>query len=399
MTGADQARQRRRFQAKMGAMTGLPCAPPRNETQSRVRRGLLYAALALALGAACSIDDRNVQNTSEGAGGASGTEVEAGEGSGSAPLEGGSGSAPTGAAAPPFTDTASGNAGLPGASGSGAAGSEGGGNESSGSEGTGGACTAGAQRCQDGTVQVCNTGGMWASLGTACGECVPDATECAGSTLRVCSSVGVWIDRLQCPSTQPVCQAATGRCVCDESSCPLGQLCSSETFSCVEQSTDCPVPSPIPPSEDLDIGIISVRFDDATGSADVRIQNIGTGVVFFAAALCNGPDNCVVLRDGVTLQLNPRDTLDVTIPDTRPAGGELALLNDFPENAITGFAYVAWGSGPASDQLESLANAFEESWRPGQRITVAPGDTGFVSTGNSNVAAGYTSCNPLRFTP
>jgi hypothetical protein len=196
-----------------------------------------------------------------------------------------------------------------------------------------------------------------------------------------------------------VCQAAAGRCVCDESSCPLGQICSSETFSCVEQVSDCPVPSPIAVSEDIDHGIISVRFDEATGSADVRIQNIGTGIVFFAGVVCNGADNCVLLRDGVTIQLNARDTLDVTIPDTRPEGGELALLNDFPDAAITGFAYVAWGSGPASNQLETLANAFEENWRPGERIEVAPGDTGFVSTGNSNEGAGYTSCNPARFTP
>ena len=233
----------------------------------------------------------------------------------------------------------------------------------------------------------------------ACGECVPDASECSGSTLRVCSSTGVWIDRLQCAGSQPVCQATSGSCVCNESSCPLGQVCSSETFSCVQQLSDCPVPSPIAPSEDIDIGFISVRFDAATGSAAARIQNIGTGIVFFAGVVCNGPDNCVVLRDGVTIQLNARDTLDVTVPDTRPEGGELALLNNFPEEAITGFAYVAWGSGPASNQLESLVNAFDESWRPGDRIQLAPGDTGFVSSGNSNEGAGYTSCNPAPFTP
>jgi hypothetical protein len=212
------------------------------------------------------------------------------------------------------------------------------------------------------------------------------------------------MDILQCTGSQPTCNAPSRKCICDESSCPLGQICSSETLTCVQQQSDCPVPSPVAFNDDIEHGFVSVRFDAATSSADVRIQNIGTGIVFFAGVVCNGADaqgedNCVVLRDGATIQLNPRDTIDVTIPNTVAAGGELALLDNHPEAAITGFAYVAWGAGPSSNRLETLANTDWPNWSPGERIPIAPGDTGFVSTGNSNEAAGYSSCNPARFTP
>ncbi|MEY2929558.1 MAG: hypothetical protein RL033_307 [Pseudomonadota bacterium] len=265
-------------------------------------------------------------------------------------------------------------------------------------------CPSGAQRCEAGALQVCNDGGMWAALGTACGTCVPDTTECAGPTMRVCSSTGSWMDILQCTGSQPLCNAPTRKCTCDETSCPLGQICSSETLACVQQVSDCPVPSPIPISDDIDFGFISVRFDAATSSAQVRIQNIGTGTLFFAGVVCNGTndegdDNCVVLREGVTIQLNSRDTLDITVPNTVAAGGELAMLNNYPANAITGFAYVAWGAGPDGNRLETQANTDQPNWRPGERIQIAPGDNGFVATGNSDAAAGYTSCSPARFTP
>jgi hypothetical protein len=261
-------------------------------------------------------------------------------------------------------------------------------------------CAPGAQRCEAGTVQLCNDSGMWAALGMTCGECVPDAAECAGPTLRVCSSAGLWIDRIQCAGSQPVCQAATSKCICNESSCPLGQICSSETFTCVEQVTDCPVPSPIAVSDAHNYGIVSVRFDATTGSAEVRLQNINTGILFFDTVLCNGPDNCVPVEEQNTIQLNPRQTVDVTIPNTRAEGGELAFLDDPPEIALYGLAYVAWGSGPSSDRFETLANDFVmNTWRSGDRIQIAPGDSGFVCTGNANEAAGFTSCNPLRLSP
>ncbi len=390
MTDADRARGGRAIRVMMAAMSGWLGGVARSET--RCRRAA-FGCGALALLAGCSIDDRNVQSTAGDPGGSetSGlTEPGGSSPADSSPADGNSpgsstdGTGAPGSGAPAFAASGANDSGPSGAA---------------GSAGASDTCAAGAQRCQDGTLYVCNDGGMLASLGMSCGECVPDTSECAGSTLRVCSSAGVWIDRLQCAGSQPVCRAARGSCVCDERSCPLGQLCSSETFSCVEQVSDCPLPSPIAPSDDHDLGIVSVRFDPATGSADVRLQNIGTGIVFFDTVLCNGPDNCVPVLEQNTLQLGARDTVDVTIPNTRVEGGELAFLDDVPALAAQALAYVAWGTGPSSNAFEALANEFILNWRPGERIQVAPGDSGFVCTGNANEAAGFTSCNPGPFAP
>jgi hypothetical protein len=154
-------------------------------------------------------------------------------------------------------------------------------------------------------------------------------------------------------------------------------------------------------SEDQRFSVVSVRFDEVTGSADVRFQNITTNSrVFFATIVCNGPDNCALVNDGLALDLGPRESVDVTLPNTRVAGGELAFLNNNPEEATTAHAYVTWGNGPSTAAFVALVNAnVPNSWIPGQSVQIEPGDTGFVGTGNTNEGAGYSSCNPARFTP
>ena len=256
-------------------------------------------------------------------------------------------------------------------------------------------CAPGAQRCTAGTVELCNADGAWASQNTTCGECVPDSAECSGSTLRVCSSAGRWVDRLQCAGSQPVCLAATASCVCDDSSCGAGELCSAATRSCEPETSDCPAIDATQGNADNDFGVVSVRFD-ANGSANVTIQNIGTGVIFVPpqlGRLCNGADNCIFLSDDVIITLDPLDTFERTLPSTLPSGGEVALLSALPPDAV-GLGYVAWGSGPPVGGLETLANAGTSFWQSGDRVLLQSGDTGFVCIGRADLAAGYVSCNP-----
>ncbi len=256
-------------------------------------------------------------------------------------------------------------------------------------------CEPGAQRCQTGSIELCNVDGAWARQETACGECIPDSAECSGSTLRVCSSAGRWVDRLQCAGSQPVCLSATASCVCNASSCGAGEICSAATRSCEPEVSDCPAINAIPGNDDNDLGVVSVRFDPG-GSARVLIQNIGAGLIILApqsGTLCNGADNCIFLSDDLSITIEQGESFERTLPATLPSGGEVAILSAFPPDAI-GFGYVAWGQGPASGSLEALANADLPYWRIGDRVQIESGDTGFVCAGRADLAAGYVSCNP-----
>jgi len=365
--------------------------------QSLFRAGTvaLWSACAVHFCTACAVDSREVSSLDPGVSGAAGqgseagvgriTEVAGGSGAGSVsgdsdPSEPGSSAEPELAVQVPC----SANAGcteplghcLP-------------------STGRCVSCVPGAQRCTAGAVELCNADGAWARQITVCGECIPDSTDCSDETPRACSSAGRWVERSACAGSQPVCIAATASCVCNETSCGAGELCSPQTGSCEPELTDCPAIDPTQGSEDNDLGVVSVRFDP-NGSATATIQNIGSGLISLApqrGTLCNGADNCIFLSDDVSITLEPGESFERTLLATLPSGGEVALLSGFPPNVI-GFGYVAWGSGPAGNSLEALANADFPYWRSGDRVVVQSGDTGFVCTGRADIASGYISCNP-----
>jgi hypothetical protein len=358
----------------------------------------LWSVCAVGLWAACAVDSRSVSSISPGSSGAAGgssevglgtvTDVAGAGGSGNVPgVPSSNGSDPTSSGGPEAA------AQLPCAA-NGAACTEPLGYCLPGA-GRCVSCVPGAQRCTAGTVELCNADGAWASQITVCGECIPDSAGCSAATPRVCSSAGRWVDRSPCAGAQPVCVAATATCACDQNSCGAGEFCSAETRSCEPEISDCPAIDPIPGGEDNDLGVVSVRFEPS-GSATVSIQNIGGGLIILAAqrgTLCNGADNCIFLSDDVSVTLEPGESFERTLPATLPSGGEVALLSDFPPEAI-GFGYVAWGSGPTGNGLEALANADLPYWRLGDRVLLESGDTGFVCTGRADLAAGYVSCNP-----
>ncbi|HKO91332.1 MAG TPA: hypothetical protein VJU61_09280 [Polyangiaceae bacterium] len=360
------------------------------------------AAGAFVLSAACAVDSRAVSSLTPGASGAGGPSSNGTSGAAGDPGGGSDGADPSESSDPSapneLNESNESSAEPPAAALACAA--------------NGGACTApleyclprtgrcvscapGAQRCTAGVVELCNADGAWASQNTACGECIPDSAECMGSTLRVCSSAGRWVDRLQCAGSQPVCFAATARCVCDGSSCGAGQTCSATTRSCEVEASDCPALNATPANEDNDLGVVSVRFN-LDGSANVTLQNIGGGIIFLPpqrSTLCNGADNCILLVEDATIMLNPFDSLERTLPATVPSGGEVAILSAFPPEAV-GLGYVAWGSGPPQGSLEALANELFSYWQIGDRVFVQGGDTGFACTGRADLAASYVSCNP-----
>jgi hypothetical protein len=150
------------------------------------------------------------------------------------------------------------------------------------------------------------------------------------------------------------------------------------------------------PVSDQDLGIVRVRFDP-DGGADVLMQNLGGGLISFAARgyqLCNGASQCVFLSDDQSITLVGDDTFSRRIPNTLPSGGELAVVFVSAGNPTSTEAYVAWGSGAGADSFEPVANDAIRLWNTGERIAVTSGDTGFVSIGDTSRALGYTSCNP-----
>ncbi|HVZ32546.1 MAG TPA: hypothetical protein VG963_08970, partial [Polyangiaceae bacterium] len=230
-------------------------------------------------------------------------------------------------------------------------------------------------------------------LGMPCSECVPGDAGCVGDTARVCSALGAWVGQT-CANTLPVCVPQTGTCACAEGSCGARELCAA-SGRCEPLGPDCP-PIAAAPANDQDLVIARVRFD-SDGSADVLMQNVGAGLLSFGVQgyqLCNGRNNCVYLAETQSVTLLINDSFSVRIPDTLPSGGELAIVLNQPDLPSSTEAYVAWGSGAANGSFEPLVNNDLRLWNTGERIAIEPGDSGFVSTGDTTKASGYSSCNP-----
>ncbi|HEU4581199.1 MAG TPA: hypothetical protein VFS67_23235 [Polyangiaceae bacterium] len=254
-------------------------------------------------------------------------------------------------------------------------------------------CEPGTKRCTGSRVEGCADDGAWQDLGMPCSECVPGAAGCVGDTARVCSALGAWVGQT-CADRLPLCVPETGSCACTESSCGPRELCAS-SGRCEPLGSDCPPIAPAAPA-DQDTAIVRVRFDP-DGSADVLIQNVGAGLVSFGAQgyqLCNGMNNCVYLTEAQSVTLLLGDSFSRRIPNTLPSGGELAIVGIFPDNPIFTEAYLAWGSGAAGGSFEAVVNNELRLWNTGERIAIDAGDGGFVSTGDTTRASGYSSCNP-----
>lgn len=221
--------------------------------------------------------------------------------------------------------------------------------------------------------------------------CAPNAAACDGAVLSVCAN-GVWQVERECSGAQPVCDAQLGGCRCDERSCAAREVCSI-AGRCEAVASDCPAPdaASVP---DQDLAVVEVRFD-GSGSAEVVIEDVGTGLLSLATegtSLCNGAGRCVFLAEGASLTLLPGSTFTRTLPDTLPSGGELAIVTSDPF-ALFVFAYVAWGTGAAENSLEAQAIAAGR-WTSGARVALEAGDTGFVLVGDPRVPESYLSCNP-----
>ncbi len=244
-------------------------------------------------------------------------------------------------------------------------------------------CEPGAETCQEQTPIRCNAQGSWDSLSGCAGEMV----NCGGCAPGEPCTLGT-------DCSGGVCVQSTDTCGCDAESCGGGQVCSLETGECEAGIGDCPraVPQVF---GDTDLAFQSVRFNP-NGSAEVVIQNVGSGSITYAPLgyrLCNGSANCVFLSEEGPVAVNLGQSFSLTLPNTVSSGGELAVLLQL-DGEVYSDAYVAWGTGALSGSLEVAANASVPHWPIGQRITIDPGDTGFVCTGPTNAVSSYTSCNP-----
>jgi hypothetical protein len=263
-------------------------------------------------------------------------------------------------------------------------------------ERTGGcvACSPGATRCNGTAIERCSADGAWTDAAMPCADCVPGDTGCNGTTALSCTDDGRW-QETACAATEPSCVPATGSCACTPTSCGARQACAASGH-CEALTSDCPAPAPVRIPEQ-DLGIVKVHFIP-DGSADAVIENIGTGFLNYGVQgyqLCNGTSNCVYLAETASITLLPGSTFSFHMPNTVASGGELAivLLGVTPGDPNTQ-AYVAWGTGAGANGLETQINASAPYWAVGDRVQVAAGDTGFVCTGDTSRAAGYTSCNP-----
>jgi hypothetical protein len=72
--------------------------------------------------------------------------------------------------------------------------------------------------------------------------------------------------------------------------------------------------------------------------------------------------------------------------------GEMGVFIDNQYAAAASIrSYVTWGTGPTAQGGRESTAVTAGLWTDGQRVTIADGHVGFVATGASNLAAGFTS--------
>jgi hypothetical protein len=164
----------------------------------------------------------------------------------------------------------------------------------------------------------------------------------------------------------------------------------------------CPTPAPQAVEGQI-IAIQSIQFS----KSQIVIRNVSNSDVTITGGRqgwqwCNVPAYWNLVEDTVTL--SPDETLAFTMIYNTTGVRELYPGTDrFDSNEIgiyigTGAfdeaekirAYVSWGVGNGLETRESIA-VLAFLWNFNERVSINPGDDGFVATGATDVGAGYTS--------
>jgi hypothetical protein len=160
----------------------------------------------------------------------------------------------------------------------------------------------------------------------------------------------------------------------------------------------CPTPAPEPVAGQT-IAIQSINVV----TAEIVLRNVATTPQTLALGVqgwqwCYWPMYyAVAASSSGTVELAPGETYAFIA--VKNQSGPVTLFPDEGEMAmypVTGMfdeyeymqAFVTWGEIQAVRESYAVQ---KNLWTFGQRIQIKPGDAGFIATGPTNVAAGYTS--------
>jgi hypothetical protein len=174
----------------------------------------------------------------------------------------------------------------------------------------------------------------------------------------------------------------------------------------------CPIPAPEPVPGQL-IAIQSIKFSDeddpASDPAEIVLRNVSDSNVTLVGgsdregwqwcnvpaywAITEGPD--VTLAPGATYAFVPYYNLGGPRPLFR--GDDAQDTNEMGIYPTTGtfeeadkiMAFVIWGEGSTGTSRESIG-VMGGFWTFGESIAIGPNDAGFVATGSTKRASGYT---------
>lgn len=177
----------------------------------------------------------------------------------------------------------------------------------------------------------------------------------------------------------------------------------------------CPEPTFIPAPGQV-IGIQSVHF----GRSEIVLRNVTDQPQTIIGGRqgwqwCNVPGYWSVVLPAVNVELAPGQTYAFRLIERdltqRPLydGSDAADTNEVGIYTTTGAfnnatlieAFVSWGQGSQFETRESVAS-MGNKWNYGSRVSVQPGDAGFVATGDAMSGDGFTAvpdrCLPPRQT-
>jgi hypothetical protein len=168
-----------------------------------------------------------------------------------------------------------------------------------------------------------------------------------------------------------------------------------------DRPAGCPEPAPIP-VDGQTIVIQSINI----GTAEMILRNPTStpqSIVLGRAGWqwCSFPRYWSLTDEEITVELAPGETFTFVAvnnqserPELYPEEGEMAIydrIQAFDDyQALQSF--VAWGDIQAYRESYAVQKGV---WTYEERIEIAPGDAGFIATGVTNRASGYTSA-PAR---
>jgi hypothetical protein len=158
----------------------------------------------------------------------------------------------------------------------------------------------------------------------------------------------------------------------------------------------CPEPSPIPADGQV-IVIRSLTFD----TGEVVLQNVSNTTQTIVGGRqgwqwCNFPAYWSVVLTEDDIVLSPGETYAFTaINNTMgqwsfdPEGGELGIYTTTGSFTTASLmrAFVSWADAAQSREPTAVMAGY---WTFDERIEISPSDDGFIITGPSNRASGYT---------